>query len=484
MDVEQLALDTGGAVVQATATNLIVENVLASSASQAIINNAVQSAVSDAIARGASDAVALKAGEVAASVAGEQIATEALSAVIPFVGIAITAVKDLITTGSINVENLAIAGVSTAAGMAAGATAGSVIPGIGTIVGAVVGIALSFLVSDSPSDAEIADWKVSAREAINPSLMAEGISGEVSSQIAAVVASGDTTRAKQMMHDALSSSALGKIATMSGLSGLFDSAVALMNNRVERLGGAYVNDRGELSIEDHIDTGNANLDKLTNDYIDLKNKLKHCYTIKDNDCVSEVSQEIRGARNGLILVATNKFNDEIVDLNKQIHKLEVQLAQAKSEKEKAEIQARMAALSARRDSVRDARDQYQDIARACPPGTHWHFVDHYCIEISRTKAHCASGGGTWNGKCVCNAKPDGWWMGDHCEYGFNEQQKEQNSLNDAADGCRHRIGNWHWNGSACVEVSQAQAGETACSKKGTNWVWKNGYCSYEGGGEN
>ncbi len=364
-----------------------------------------------------------------------------------------------LSIGATVVANIAIYG--TASGIATGAAAGSVVPGLGTAIGAVVGLVAGMLMGGSgPKDYEIADWKASASEAINPSLIVKGLNPAVSQAITQVAQSGDVDKAKQMMRQALENTALGRLAMMSGLSGLLDSAVALMNNRITRLRNDF--EPGELEgyTGDNIHTGDAALDEATNKYMHLKNKLKDCYLRKDQDCVGDVAQEIRGVRNGLIALATTKFNDEIAELNKEIHDLENQLAQAKTAKEKAELQARLREKRNRRDILRNARDQYNEVARSCPPGKEWHFVDHYCMDISKNKAHCEGGGGTWHGSlvtgttgCTCDAKPGGHWMGNHCEYGFSREQQHQLDLQGAADECRHRIGHWRWDGQHCVEVS-------------------------------
>lgn len=497
LDIETLGKDVAQSVVATQVTNMVAE---------AIGNSVAQNIV----AAGLSEGFGNIAVNIAAEQAGEQAATSAAGSYGWMVGAAVAAgrlllegeldtasvVSTVASIGATMIANSVIASLATTAvtagGTAAtGAAAGSVVPGLGTVIGAVVGIVVGLLMSDTPKEYEIEDWKASALEAINPNLAVNGISGAVTNQITAVAASGDTARAKEMMRDAVNSTALGKIVNVTGLGGLFDSALALMNNRIERLNDSYINERGGPSTEDHIDTGDAELDSLTNKYIHLKNKLKHCYSIGDNDCVSEVSQDIRAARNGLLVVATNKFNAEIADLNKEIHSLEAQLSQAKSAKERAILEAQLAAVRSERDNIRGARDQYQEIARSCPSGTQWHHADHYCIDISKNKAHCEGGGGTWHGSsvtgstgCTCDAASGGHWMGDHCEYGFSEVQLEQNKIKDGADECGHRQGNWRWDGSACVETSQAQSAEVACSKKGSNWTWKNGHCSYEGGGEN
>ena len=315
-----------------------------------------------------------------------------------------------------------------------------------------------------PKDYEIADAKTSAQEAINPSFMIKGLPGEELSKVIMVARSGDVDKAKSMMNDVLRKSALGKIVDMTGLSPLFDSALALMNNRITRLRNDFKPGELEGYTGDNIHTGDTALDEATNKYMHLKNKLKDCYLRKDKDCVNDVSMEIRKVRNGLIALATNKFNDEIAELNKEIHDLENQLAQAKSAKERAELQARLSRARNRRDTLRQARDQYIEIAHSCPPKTMWHVVDHYCIEISKNKAHCEKGGGTWHQanpltcdgsycECKCEKSPGGHWMGNHCEYGFNEKQQEQLRLRDAADACSHKIGRWRWDGHNCVEVS-------------------------------
>jgi hypothetical protein len=47
-------------------------------------------------------------------------------------------------------------------------------------------------------------------------------------------------------------------------------------------------------------------------------------------------------------------------------------------------------------------------------------------------------------------------MGNHCEYGFNEQQQEKNRVRDLIDLCSHKLGNWRWDGRSCVEASKAE----------------------------
>jgi hypothetical protein len=378
---------------------------------------------------------------------------------------ALTAATTVTITGATTVAGtLFVTGASYAGGVAAGASAGSVVPGIGTVIGAVVGALVSILMSPSgPKDYEIADWKASAQEAINPDLAIKSVDGRTMNAIASVAASGDTAKAKAMMREALSNTALGKIAQITGLSGLFDSAVALMNNRITRIRNDFKPGELEHNTEDNIKTGDTLLDNATNKYLHLKNKLKDCYIRKDQDCVSDVSQEIRNTRNGLIMLATNKFNEQIAKLNKEIHALEIELSKAIAEGATARaniLRAKIDKVTGTRNTMRKARDQYQDVARSCGPGKEWHFVDHYCIDISKNKAHCEGGGGTWHGSlvtggtgCTCDKKPGGHWMGNHCEYGFNQQQEQQLRLKDAADGCRHKIGNWRWDGHNCVEVS-------------------------------
>jgi hypothetical protein len=56
-------------------------------------------------------------------------------------------------------------------------------------------------------------------------------------------------------------------------------------------------------------------------------------------------------------------------------------------------------------------------------------------------------------------------MGNHCEYGFNQQQEQQLRLQDAADECGHRLGNWKWDGRNCVEISLLDARKEDCQRK-------------------
>lgn len=383
-------------------------------------------------------------------------------------GVATTA----LSIGATVVANMAIYGA--ASGIATGAAAGSVVPGIGTAIGAVVGLVAGMLMGGSgPHDYEVADWKASAGEAINPSLIVKGLNPAVSQAITQVAQSGDVDKAKQMMRQALENTALGRLAMMSGLNGLLDSAVALMDNRITRLRNDFGPGELEGYTGDNIHTGDTSLDEATNKYMHLKNKLKDCYLRKDQDCVGDVSQKIRDVRNGLIALATAKFNNEIAKLNKEIHDLENRLAKAKTAKERAEYEARLREARQRRDILRNARDQYNEVARSCSPGLEWHFVDHRCIPISDNKAHCEHGGGTWHGSlvtgttgCICDKKPGGHWMGDHCEYGFNEKQQEGLRRRDAADECSHRIGNWRWDGQNCIEISSKEAEKRRCEARG------------------
>ncbi len=396
-------------------------------------------------------------------------------------GVATTA----LSIGATVVANMAIYG--TASGVATGAAAGSVVPGIGTAIGAVVGLVAGMIMGGGgPHDYEIADWKISAGEAITPSLIVKGVDPAVSQEITQVAQSGNVDKAKQMMRQALENTALGRLAMMSGLSGLLDSAVALMNNRITRIRNDFKPGELEGYNGDNIHTGDVSLDEATNRYIHLKNKLKDCYLRKDQDCVGDVSQEIRNARNGLIALATAKFNNEIAKLNKEIHDLENKLAKAKTAKERAEYEARLREARQRRDILRNARDQYNEVARSCGPGLEWHFVDHRCIPISDNKAHCEKGGGTWHGSlttgttgCTCDKKPGGHWMGDHCEYGFNEKQQEGLRRRDAADECSHRIGNWRWDGQNCIEISSKEAEKRRCEARGgvsNSYHWDGRQC--------
>ncbi len=315
------------------------------------------------------------------------------------------------------------------------------------VVGWALAMGLDYVWTESakPTARELEDWKYNTQEAVAPSLTVEGISNNDMANIATVAAHGNTSQAKSMMRSALSKSSIGKIANVTGLGGVFESAVAIMNNRITRMNNDFEPMELENDTEDGIDTGDIVLDNATNKFIHLKNKLKDCYYRGDKKCVQKTSIELTSARRGVYNVTTDKFALEIKVIENEIFDLEVELKNAKTELDRVRIQNRINSVKQRKENVFRAGNQMKDIIYSGNPrGNDSTFKAD--LARQRKAAECKSKGWSWNGTVCINP---GAVRGGNGSILQSHKYDNNADIARKKSECTRRGTNWYWDGQAC-----------------------------------
>jgi len=300
-------------------------------------------------------------------------------------------------------------------GLVAGAWAAIIVMGIK----AVFSIATGKTHHHVPNAMEIADWRQGISEAVTPSMIINNLSDNEARRILMAVDQGNSDQAKQIMDNALNKSSLHYITGIIGLSGFYDAALALMNNRITRaVNNEFERGDLELNRDDFMHTNDKGMDDMVNKYIHLKNKLKDCYINKDSDCVKNEVRNLMLARKKVYELAIKRFDANILQLNAKIHQLEDELSKAQGEL-KNQLRAQLNRERGNLRNVRMSREAFFDTIHHCPNGQLWDDVVGIC---DNAQIACARRGSSWklqNGRCInLNNDPIGKTQCDRLGAGY------------------------------------------------------------------
>jgi hypothetical protein len=175
------------------------------------------------------------------------------------------------------------------------------------------------------------------------------------------------------------------------------------------------------------------LNDLTSELVSVS---KHSTKLNsDNDTrlffkkrAQQLTEEIKHQRTKIEAIQKRINDKRMQPLNEEVHSYEIEISK---KRQKIEQMRRTDRRSVGYNTSVDKRSIGRNASvgnekiqisqnRRCPSGKEWHVVDHYCMDISKTKAHCERGGGIWHGSLQtgitgCSCLEGYYWNGSKCE---------------------------------------------------------------------